>query len=69
MPLVLHHEMTDHEILVAIARTYASPSNWESYEKDMGHGHFDVAPWIKRDNGEYARRGLEMIRKRYEVSL
>lgn len=65
MPLILNEDMTDEEILQAIAQTYGEPSNWEPYEKDYGVGRPIMRPaWTFRDKGEYARRGLEIIEAR-----
>lgn len=65
MPTVLNNDMTDEEILVAIVRDYADPSNWESYEKDYGEGRPVMrSPWSSRDRGEHARRGLKIIEER-----
>ena len=61
MPVVLYDDMSEREILKHVANTYADPSNWEPYEKDMGHGVFMVEPWSARDKGAYARRAVEMV--------
>lgn len=64
MPIVLHPGMTDHAILLAIAKTYADAGNWESFEKDTGAGVCEINPWIERDRGDYARNGLRFIEGR-----
>ena len=61
MPTVLQKTMTDKEVLEAIAKAYADPSNWEEHEKDYGDGILIRPSWSDRDKGQYARHGLEII--------
>lgn len=62
---VLRSDMSDEEILLATVRDYACESNYEGYEKDYGVGRPVMrAPWIRRDNGDHARRALEIIEGR-----
>lgn len=68
MPLLISDHnmghMTDREILFIVAHQYATPHNWEPFEKDTGAGFADIRPWTDRDKGDYARRALEFISKR-----
>lgn len=68
MPKLLHGDMTDEEILVAVAEAYSDPSNYEPYEKDMGFGCVERKPWIERDRGRYARQGVLMIYERHNAA-
>ena len=61
MVSVLNDKMTKDQLVQAVLYDYADPANWESYEKDMGYGAFDVAPWITRDKGRHAGRALELL--------
>lgn len=63
MVSALHEDMTKDEIVRAVLTDYASPQNWESWQKDMGHGEFTVEPWITRDKGAHAGRALELLAK------
>lgn len=65
MPRVIYENMPDKEILRHIAEAYATRCNWESFEKDFGTQQVGVMPaWTRRDQGDYARRGLSIIAKR-----
>jgi len=64
MPVVLYDDMSEREILMHVANTYADPSNWAPYEKDMGEGEFIVEAWSARDKGSYARRAVEIVSKK-----
>ena len=65
MPHVLNADMSDTELLIAVARDYACESNWQKYEKQYDDGRPVMrSPWSDRDKGAHARRALEIIEGR-----
>ncbi len=65
MPLCLSEDMTDVQLLRAVADAYATNDNWEEFEKDVGGQRAMVMrSWTSRDNGDYARRALRIMATR-----
>lgn len=64
MPGLPNNQMTNEELLMLVAETYADPLYWEPVEKDTGAGIVIRRPWAFRDRGFFAKTVLDYIKKR-----
>jgi hypothetical protein len=65
MTTILRDTMTDDEILLDIATFYADECNWKPYDKFYTpETCTEISPVCGRDQGRFARRGLEIIANR-----